>query len=80
MFGLQEDEVDGAAVAGIAEVVEVAEGDAVAAGGAVTARAATPWVIATVAFQSGRGPIFGACDPLGNIRDRVTGWAHGRCS
>jgi hypothetical protein len=80
MLGLLENEVDGAAVATIAQVVEAAVCDAVTAGAASTARAATPWVIATVAFQSRRGQIFRACDPLGNIRDVVTGWVHGRCS
>ena len=54
MLGLPEDQDDGAAVAGIAEVVEAAVCDAVAAGAAATGRAATLWVIATVAFQSGR--------------------------
>jgi len=80
MLGLPEDEVDGTAVAGIAEVVEAAVGDAVAARAVATGRAATPGVIATVSFQTGRGQVFRACDPLGNIRDIVTGWAHGRCS
>jgi len=80
MLGLPEDEDDGTAVAGIPEVVEAAECDAIAMGGAATGWAATPWIIATVAFQSRRGQIFRACDPLGNIRDVVTGWAHGRCS
>jgi hypothetical protein len=80
MLGLHEDEVDGTTVAGIAEVVEAAVCDTVAAGAVATGRAATPWVIATVSFQTGRGQVFRACDPLGNIRDIVTGWAHGRCS
>jgi hypothetical protein len=76
MLGLQEDEVDRTAVAGVAEVVESTVCDAVAAGAVATARAATPWVIATVSFQAGRGQIFRACDPLRNIRDIVTGRAH----
>lgn len=80
MLGLQEHEVDGTAMAGIAEVVEAAVCDTITAGAVATGRTATPRVIATVLFQSGRGQIFRACDPLGNIRERVTGWAHGRRS
>jgi hypothetical protein len=64
MFGLPEDEVDGTTVARIAEVVEAAACDAVAARGAATRRAITPRVIATVALQSRRGQVFGARDPL----------------
>jgi hypothetical protein len=80
MLGLPEDEVDRTIVAGVAEVVEAAVCDAVAACPVATARAATPRVIATVSFQARRGQVFGACDPLGNIRDIVTGWAHGHPS
>jgi hypothetical protein len=76
MLGLPEDEVDGTTVAGIAEVVEAAVCDAVAARAVATGRAATPRVIATVSLQAGRGQVFGACDPLRKIRDIVTGWAH----
>lgn len=76
MLRLQEDEVDRTAVAGVAEVVEATECEAVAAGAVATASAATPWVIATVPFQAGRGEIFRAGDPLGNIRDIVTGRVH----
>jgi hypothetical protein len=80
MLGLQEDEVDRTAVAGVAEVVEATAGDTVTAGAVATASAATPWVVATVLFQLGRGQIFRACDPFGNIRDIVTGRAHWRHS
>jgi len=80
MLGLQEDEVDRTTVAGVAEVVEATAGNTVAAGAVATASAATPWVVATVLFQSGRGQIFRAYDPFGNIRDIVTGRAHWRHS
>jgi hypothetical protein len=80
MLGLLEDEVDGAVVARVTEVMEVTVCDAVAAGGAATGWAATPGIIATVAFQSRRGQILRASDPLGIIRDIVTGWAHQRYS
>jgi hypothetical protein len=42
MLGLQEDEVDRTAVAGVAEVVEATVCDTVAAGAVATASAATP--------------------------------------
>jgi hypothetical protein len=80
MLGLPEDEIDGTTLAGVAEVVEAAVCDAVAARAVATARAATLRVIATVSLEAGRGQVFGACDPLRNIRDIVTGWAHGRPS
>jgi len=80
MLGLQEDEVDRTTVAGVAEVVEATAGNTVAAGAVATASAATPWVVATVLFQSGRGQIFRAYDPFGNIRDIVTRRAHWRHS
>jgi hypothetical protein len=80
MFGLPEDEVDGTIVAGIAEVVKPAVCDAVAARGVSTRRAATSRIIATVSLQSRRGEVFGASDTLRNIRDIVTGWAHGHSS
>ena len=76
MLGLQEDDVDRTALAGVAEVMKATVCDAVPAGTVTTAGTATPWVIATVSFQAGRGQIFRACDPLGNIRDIVTGRAH----
>jgi hypothetical protein len=76
MLGLQEDEVDRTVMAGVAQVVEATACNAVAAGAVATASAATPWVIATVSFDAGRGQIFGACDPLGSIRDIVTGRVH----
>jgi hypothetical protein len=80
MLGLPEDEVDGTTVAGIAEVVEAVVCDAVAACGVATRRAATSRIIATVSLESRRGEVFGASDPLRNIRDIVTRWAHGHSS
>jgi hypothetical protein len=73
MLGLPEDEVDRTVVAGIAEVVEAAVCDAVPPGAVATGRTATPQVIATVSFQTRCRQVFRACDPLGNIRDIVTG-------
>ena len=63
MLGLPEDEVDGTIVAGIAEVVEAAVGDAIAAGAVATGRAATPRVIASVSFQTGAGRSSGRVIP-----------------
>jgi len=80
MLGLPEDEVDGTTVSGIAEVVEAAVCDAVAACGVATRRAATARIIATVSLQSRRGEVFGVSDPLRNIRHIVTRWAHGSSS
>lgn len=80
MLRLPEDEIDGTIVARVAKVVKAAVCDAVAARAVATGRAATPWVTATVSLEARRGQVFGACDPLRNIRDIVTGWAHGHPS
>ena len=77
MPGDSDDEVDRAASARVAEVVQGARGDGVAAGAGATARAAAGSVVAAALFDPGLGEVLDAGDALGGIGDIFAGSVHG---
>src|ERR1041385_5395776 len=77
MPGEGDDEIDGAAGAWVAEVVQGARGDGVASGTDATAGAAPGLVVAAALFDPGLGEILDAGDPLGRVGDIFTGSVHG---
>jgi hypothetical protein len=77
MPGESDDEVDGAAGARVAEVVQGALGDGVAAGAGTAARAAPGLVVAAALFDTRLGEVLDAGDALGGVGDIFAGSVHG---
>jgi hypothetical protein len=77
MLGVDQDDVARSAGEGIAQVVEVAAGEAVAVGTMAAAWAGSPAVIAALAGDLGLGQIDDACGALGGVGAIFAGWRHG---
>jgi hypothetical protein len=72
-----DNEVDGAAQAGVAQVVQSARGDGVASGTAAAARATTGFIVAAFAFDTRFRKVLDGGNALGDIGD-VFAWSeHG---
>jgi hypothetical protein len=77
MPGERDDEVDGAAGARVAEVVQGARGGGVAAGTGAAARTAASFVVAAALFETRLGELLDAGDALGGIGNIFAGSRHG---
>jgi len=77
MSGVGDEQVDGTSAAGIAQVMQGACGDGVAAGAATTVGAATGGIVAGAVFQAGFGQVANRGNALGGVRDVLTRSKHG---
>jgi hypothetical protein len=77
VLGIRDDEVEGAAGACVAQVVQGTAVKAVAAGAVAAAGATAAGIVAAVAFETGLGQIPRRGDAFGGIGDVVAGAEHG---
>jgi hypothetical protein len=77
MLGVGDEQVDGAAGAWVAQVVQGTGVGAVAAGAVSAAGATAGGVVAAAAFDPGRGQVRGAGDAFGDVGDVRAGAEHG---
>jgi hypothetical protein len=73
MLGVADNEIDGAIRARVAQVVQGARGDRVAAGAAATAG----WVVAAAALETRLGKVLDAGNALGDVGDVLAWTRHG---
>ncbi|MBV8894340.1 MAG: hypothetical protein JO266_20590 [Acidobacteria bacterium] len=80
MAGESDNQINGPVRAGIAEVMQSASGNGIAASAVTTARAGSRWPIATAPLDARLGQVFDPGDALGAIRNIFPWSTHWRLS